>query len=243
MQVRSADFKTAAAQKLGDEQLYRALTGLRTRMVGGRAIAIQELDNFEEIREAARAVRDFTLANLDHFLELFERNALASGAHVHWAETGEDVNRIVLDIARETGVRKIIKSKSMLGEESALNEFLEAGGIEVRVGDAAPGVIRKSELSRDRSEQRPDRFAAGEKVDAKIMQIDHAARKVQLSIKARELDEEKQAVAAYGSSDSGASLGDILGAAMKEKRESAERAEALDRAVSELGQPAEPEKP
>jgi small subunit ribosomal protein S1 len=117
------------------------------------------------------------------------------------------------------------------------------GGIEVRVGDAAPGVIRKSELSRDRSEQRPDRFAAGEKVDAKIMQIDHAARKVQLSIKARELDEEKQAVAAYGSSDSGASLGDILGAAMKEKRESAERAEALDRAVSELGQPAEPEKP
>src|SRR5512147_217680 len=117
------------------------------------------------------------------------------------------------------------------------------GGIEVRVGDTAPGVIRKSELSRDRSEQRPDRFAAGEKVDAKIMQIDHAARKVQLSIKARELDEEKQAVAAYGSSDSGASLGDILGAAMKEKRESAERAEAVDRAVPESGQPSEPEKP
>ena len=104
------------------------------------------------------------------------------------------------------------------------------GGIEVRVGDGVPGVIRKSELSRDRSEQRPDRFAAGEKVDAKIIQIDHATRRVQLSIKARELDEEKQAVATYGSSDSGASLGDILGAAIKEKRESAERAEARDAA-------------
>ena len=100
------------------------------------------------------------------------------------------------------------------------------GGIEVRVGDGSPGVIRKSELSRDRSEQRPDRFAPGEKVDAKIIQIDQAARKLQLSIKARELDEEKQAVATYGSSNSGASLGDILGAAIKEKRESAERAEA-----------------
>ena len=63
-------------------------------------------------------------------------------------------------------------------------------------------------------------------MDAKIIQIDHATRRVQLSIKARELDEEKQAVAAYGSSDSGASLGDILGAAIREKRESAERAEA-----------------
>lgn len=100
------------------------------------------------------------------------------------------------------------------------------GGVEVRVGDGVPGIIRKSDLSRDRSEQRPDRFAAGEKVDAKIIQIDHATRRVQLSIKARELDEEKQAVAAYGSSDSGASLGDILGAAIREKRESAERAEA-----------------
>lgn len=100
------------------------------------------------------------------------------------------------------------------------------GGIEVRVGDGVPGVIRKSDLSRDRSEQRPDRFATGEKVDAKIIQIDNTTRRVQLSIKARELDEEKQAVATYGSSDSGASLGDILGAAIKEKRESAERAEA-----------------
>ncbi|MBX3517649.1 MAG: 30S ribosomal protein S1 [Rhodospirillales bacterium] len=96
------------------------------------------------------------------------------------------------------------------------------GGIEVQTADGVPGIIRKAKLSRDRSEQRPDRFARGEKVDAKVLQIDHSGRKVVLSIKAREIEEEKQAVATYGSSDSGASLGDILGAAIKEKRETAE---------------------
>ncbi|MEQ8665025.1 MAG: 30S ribosomal protein S1 [Rhodospirillales bacterium] len=92
------------------------------------------------------------------------------------------------------------------------------GGIEVSVKDDIPGFIRKSDLSRDRSEQRPDRFAAGEKVDAKVTQVDAKNRKLTLSIKAREVEEEKQAMADYGSSDSGASLGDILGAALKQKQ-------------------------
>jgi hypothetical protein len=80
-----------------------------------------------------------------------------------------------------------------------------------------PGFIRRNDLSRDRSEQRPDRFAAGEVVDAKVSTIDKAGRKVSLSIKAREVEEEKTAMAEFGSSNSGASLGDILGAALKEK--------------------------
>ena len=84
--------------------------------------------------------------------------------------------------------------------------------------EGIPGFIRKSELSRDRSEQRPDRFAVGEKVDAKITAIERATRKVVLSIKAREMDEEKRAMAEFGSSDSGASLGDILGAAISRAR-------------------------
>ncbi len=88
------------------------------------------------------------------------------------------------------------------------------GGIEVSVGEGAKGFIRKSDLSRERSEQRPNRFAVGEKVDAKITSIDKNTRKVSLSIKAREIQEDKQAMAQYGSSDSGASLGDILGAAL-----------------------------
>ena len=90
-------------------------------------------------------------------------------------------------------------------------------GIEV-TADGAPGFIRKSELSRDRSEQRPDRFAVGEKVDAKVTAIDKSSRKLTLSIKAREVDEEKKAMAEFGSSDSGASLGDILGAAISRAR-------------------------
>jgi len=89
-------------------------------------------------------------------------------------------------------------------------------GIEVMVNDT-PGFIRKGDLSRDRSEQRPDRFAAGEKVDVKITQIDKAGRKLTLSIKALEVEEEKKALKTYGSSDAGASLGDILGAAIQKK--------------------------
>jgi small subunit ribosomal protein S1 len=98
------------------------------------------------------------------------------------------------------------------------------GGVEVEMAGGFPGFIRKSELSRDRAEQRPDRFAVGEKVDAKITQFDRATRKASLSIKAKELDEEKEAMAEYGSSDSGASLGDILGAALS-RREKDEKTE------------------
>ncbi|MCU0895280.1 MAG: S1 RNA-binding domain-containing protein, partial [Rhodospirillales bacterium] len=119
-------------------------------------------------------------------------------------------------------------------------------GIEVQVGDGLTGLIRKAELSRDRSEQRPDRFAPGEKIDAKITQLDMAARRVSLSIRARELDDEKKAVATYGSSDSGASLGEILGAAIKEKREraaeqkraAAARAARNDSGAAEAGEEA-----
>ncbi len=87
-------------------------------------------------------------------------------------------------------------------------------GLEVQINDGASGFIRKAELSRDRSEQRTERFAVGEKVDAKVTNIDKATRKLTLSIKQREIEEDKQAVEQYGSSDSGASLGDILGAAL-----------------------------
>ncbi len=91
---------------------------------------------------------------------------------------------------------------------------IQDNGIDVTVQDGIPGFIRKSELSRDHSEQRPDRYAIGDKLDAKITNIDKASRRVVLSVKARELDEEKKAMADFGSSDSGASLGDILGAAL-----------------------------
>jgi len=97
---------------------------------------------------------------------------------------------------------------------------LTSGGIEVKFGDDEAPVtafIRKSDLSRDRSEQRPERFAVGDRLDAQITNIDKAARRISLSVKALEAAEEKEAIEQYGSSDSGASLGDILGAALREK--------------------------
>jgi small subunit ribosomal protein S1 len=97
-------------------------------------------------------------------------------------------------------------------------EVLEVkdSGIEVKIVDTDLSTfIRRAELARDRGDQRPERFAAGEKVDARVIQFDRKARRVQLSIKALEVAEEKEAIATYGSTDSGASLGDILGAALK----------------------------
>src|SRR6201986_1665127 len=97
---------------------------------------------------------------------------------------------------------------------------ITSGGIEVKFGDdTAPmnAFIRKADLSRDRSEQRAERFAVGDRLDAQVTNIDKAARRVSLSVKALEMAEEKEAIEQFGSQDSGASLGDILGAALREK--------------------------
>jgi small subunit ribosomal protein S1 len=87
-------------------------------------------------------------------------------------------------------------------------------GIEVKVTDHISAFIKKNELSRDRQEQRPDRFAVGDRIDAKVASVDKSSRKITVSVKALEVDEHKKAIAEYGSTDSGATLGDILGAAL-----------------------------
>ena len=96
-------------------------------------------------------------------------------------------------------------------------------GIEVKINDTMTGKIRSSDLARERGEQRPNRFSVGDKVDAKITQVDQAGRKFTLSVKALEIQEEKRAMAEYGSTASGASLGEILGAAISEKEEAAQK--------------------
>jgi len=145
---------------------------------------------------------------------------------------GENVKAKVLDIDPEKerislGLKQLTEDPFTTGAATirkgiivttTVTKLLDTG-IEVTVGDNMAGFIRKSELSRDRSELRADRFAVGEKVDAKVTQIDQKNRKVTLSVKAREIEEEKKAMAEYGSSDSGASLGDILGAALRQKEE------------------------
>lgn len=95
---------------------------------------------------------------------------------------------------------------------------IQDDGIEVTLTDGKRGFIKKQDLAKDRQDRRTDRFAVGEKVDAKIISVDKNTRKIGLSIKALEIDEEKQAMAEYGSSDSGASLGDILGVAIEKSQ-------------------------
>ena len=127
------------------------------------------------------------------------------------------------------GILKLKKGNIVTCKITAVLE----NGIEVMVNNDIPSFIRRGDLSRDRSEQRPDRFAAGEVVDAFVTTVDKTSRKVNLSIKAREVHEEKIAMAEFGSSDSGASLGDILGAAFKEhndtSKENVDTKSAIDK--------------
>ena len=130
-----------------------------------------------------------------------------------------DKERISLGIKQlasdpfDSGIVNLNKNDVVTCVVAEINE----AGVEVTVNGTS-GFIRKVELSRDRAEQRPDRFAPGDRLDAKIISIDRQARKLALSVKAKDLAEEKQAMADYGSSDSGASLGDILGEALRRKQ-------------------------
>ncbi|MGL4728009.1 MAG: 30S ribosomal protein S1 [Bosea sp. (in: a-proteobacteria)] len=141
---------------------------------------------------------------------------------------GDMVNAVVLDVDVEKerislGIKQVQgdpfadagelkKNQVVTCEITGVNE----GGLEVKlVGTDLTSFIKRADLARDRADQRPERFAVGEKVDARVIMFDRKAHKVQVSIKALEMAEEKEAIAQFGSSDSGASLGDILGAALK----------------------------
>jgi L-lactate dehydrogenase complex protein LldF len=144
MEITSQQFKSAASRKLADAKLQKALGNARGRLVTARARSILDLDNFEDIRQAAADIRDHCLSYLDVYLEEWERNAKAAGTIVHWAESYEEVNRLVLEIAQKNSVRKIIKSKSMLGEETGLNEYLERGGVVVKETDLGEYIIQQA---------------------------------------------------------------------------------------------------
>jgi L-lactate dehydrogenase complex protein LldF len=142
MQVASLQFKARAREKIADRDLKRALDKLQGNFVKGRADRITEFGDYEAYRTAAAAVRERALARLDVYLDTFERNATARGAVVHWAETPADVNRIVVELARQYGVRKAVKSKSMVTEECALNDALEGAGVEVVETDLGEYILQ-----------------------------------------------------------------------------------------------------
>ena len=187
----------------------------------------------------------------------FELDGMVHMSDIGWDKSGEEamqgfskgdmVKAKVLDI--DVGKERISLGIKQLGSDPfAAATTLKRGnvvtctvaaildrGIEVEVGDGLRGFIRRADLSRDRSEQKPERFAVGDKLDAQVTSIEKNTRRLALSIKAREIKEEKEAVQQYGSSDSGASLGDILGPAMGRARELADVDDDDDGAEPDYG--------
>jgi len=142
MQVSSMHFVRNAHEALGNQRLRGALRKTEAKFVHGRARALENLDDFEAVRTHAAAIRDRVLGALDLWLEHFEREATQRGAVVHWAENAADVQRIVADIARRHGVKKAVKSKSMVSEECALNDALEAAGVQVVETDLGEYILQ-----------------------------------------------------------------------------------------------------
>jgi L-lactate dehydrogenase complex protein LldF len=142
MQVASMNFVARAHVNLHDAQLQRNLKKFQGKFVPARRNALAELDDVEGTREAARAIRQRALDDLDTWLDVFERNAQARGATVLWAETPADINRLVLEIAARHAVKKIIKSKSMVSEESALDHAIEAAGLTVIETDLGEYILQ-----------------------------------------------------------------------------------------------------
>ena len=171
--------------------------------------------------------------DIDGMVHLSDRDWSVSGEEaIQRYRKGEMVKAKVLDVDVEKervslGIKQL--GGDPVGEGDTYKKgqtvtltvtSIESGGIEVKFGeDDAPvtSFVRKSDISRDRNEQRPERYAVGDRVDAQITGIDKATRRVSVSIKALEMADEKEAIDQFGSSDSGASLGDILGAALREK--------------------------
>jgi small subunit ribosomal protein S1 len=159
---------------------------------------------------------------------------------------GDEVSAVVLDADPDKerislGIKQLgsdpFKASDTLRKGAVVTcEVLEVkeGGLDVKIADSdLTAFIRRADLSRDRSEQRPERFSPGDMVAAAIQSIDKNSRKISVSIKALEIAEEKKAVAQYGSTDSGASLGDILGAALSKAQGKGDDDETSEDEVSD----------
>ncbi len=129
MQSTAQNFTANAHDALGDELLQKALEKLRAGFPEKRREAISRLPEFEDLRDQGRDIKNHVLAHLDWYLERFEDHVTAAGGHVHWARTPDEAREIVLSICRRLGARTVTKGKSMIAEEIALNDHLEANGI------------------------------------------------------------------------------------------------------------------
>ena len=129
MKITTPEFKANAVEALDDEQLQRALGKVQVGFIDKRQQAADALSEFERLRDNAKAIKDHSLEHLDLYLEAYEEKVSESGGHVHWASTAQDARDIVLDICRKAGAKTVTKGKSMISEEIAINDHLEANGM------------------------------------------------------------------------------------------------------------------
>ena len=216
-----------------DDAKRRVSLGLKQTMRNPWEVFAEAHPEGQEVEGEVKNITEFGLfvglqGDIDGMVHLSD---------ISWNERGEDAIQnfkkgdIVKAVVSEVDVEKeriSLSIKALGGDKFAEAtgkvkrgsvitveiKSIEDGGLEVEY-EGMKSFIRKSDLSRDRAEQRPERFSVGDKVDVRVTNIDNKTRKLGVSIKAREIAEEKEAVEQYGSSDSGASLGDILGAALK----------------------------
>ena len=142
MLAGSRNFKDNAHRALHDADLQAELKKLSGGFSVARANAAAGLPEFEDLRDAARDIKDHTLANLDFYLERFEAKGVENGGKVHWCRDAEEARQIVLRICRDLGARTVTKGKTMIGEEIGLNDFLEANGVEPVETDLGEYIIQ-----------------------------------------------------------------------------------------------------
>ena len=142
MQPTSHAFKANVEAALVDPNLQRAMGFVRTGFIEKRAAAAAKLPEFEDLRDRARDIKDHVLANLDLYLARYEARVQESGGQVHWCESAEDARQAVLQICQRAGARSVTKGKSMIGEEIAINDFLEAKGIQPIETDLGEYIIQ-----------------------------------------------------------------------------------------------------
>ncbi|MBY0530357.1 MAG: iron-sulfur cluster-binding protein [Xanthobacteraceae bacterium] len=140
--VNSPHFKENARKALDDVFLQQALARSEKGFIERRKAAVEKLPEYDALRDSARDLKDHILAHLDLYLEVYEKNVIASGGHVHWATTAEEANEIILGICQRLNAKTVAKGKSMISEETGLNAYLKKHGIRPIETDLGEYIIQ-----------------------------------------------------------------------------------------------------
>ncbi|MDX1402464.1 MAG: LUD domain-containing protein, partial [Kiloniellales bacterium] len=142
MEARSHSFRANSVSALADDQLQKAMSHVRRGFIEKRRAAADRLPEFEDLRDRAREIKMHTLENLDFYLERYEEKVIAAGGKVHWCLTSEEAREKISRICEAAGAKTVTKGKSMVAEEIALNDHLEAAGMTVVETDLGEYIIQ-----------------------------------------------------------------------------------------------------